>query len=257
MAIPEQPDINTLFMNLDRWRHFAGYPLEARVDAFFGLYLPQVIEKQLSVADMHKQVVPQFPLKKPENYQSERVDFFAISRNKTRAFLVEIKTDMASQRDTQRVSLDKAAVRGLPEILRELKLIVRASRGNSRAKYFCLLLELEQMGLLALPKELRVKICKGNHQGTTKLIENIKVCLPANAKVEVVYVLPKADYPKGQNGPQLITFDDFAGQVRARGELGQTFAEYLAKWKTGPGQAIAFQETGDSERQASIPDSGY
>ena len=33
MPETEHPTIETLFSNLDKWRHFAGYPLEARVDA--------------------------------------------------------------------------------------------------------------------------------------------------------------------------------------------------------------------------------
>ena len=99
MTTPEHPTLETLFRNLDRWRHFAGFPLEARVDAMIGLFLPKVIEDALGVGKMHPMVIPQFPLKKKDNNQSDKVDFLALSKDDGKAFLVEIKTDMGSRRE--------------------------------------------------------------------------------------------------------------------------------------------------------------
>ena len=95
------PTLETLFCNLDRWRHFAGYPLEPRVDALLGLFLPQAIETLCGVEEMHPLVIPQFPLKKEENNQSYKVDFLAMSRDRSRAFLIELKTDMGSIKEEQ------------------------------------------------------------------------------------------------------------------------------------------------------------
>ena len=77
----EQPTMETLFNHLDKWRHYAGYPLEPRVDTLFGLFLPKVIEDCCRVEEMHPQVIPQFPLKKSDNNQSDKVDFFALSKD--------------------------------------------------------------------------------------------------------------------------------------------------------------------------------
>ena len=242
MADLRQPDINTLFENLDKWRHFAGYPLEPRVDALFGLFLPHVLEKYLSVADMHEQVIPQFPLKKQGDCRSDKVDFFSISRDKARAVLVEIKTDMDSLRDPQIEYLDKAAKRGMSGILCDLKLIVAASRGNSRTKYFHLLRELERMDMLKLPPKLGEKIREGKPKGTTKLIHEIRVCVPPDSNVEVVYIQPEADCSTGQGNSCLISFSDFADLIRDRGNLGSTFASYLIEWEKGPAQSTPFQD---------------
>ena len=111
LTASEYPTIETLFCNLDRWRHFAGFPLEARVDAMIGLFLPKVIEDALGVGDMHSMVIPQFPLKKSDNNQSDKVDFLALSKDGRRAFLVEIKTDMGSRREGQHEYLSRARER--------------------------------------------------------------------------------------------------------------------------------------------------
>ena len=84
MTDSEQPTMETLFNHLDRWRHFAGFPLEPRVDALFGLFLPKVIEDCCGVEEMHPHVIPQFPLKKTDNNQSAKVDFFALRSQRVR-----------------------------------------------------------------------------------------------------------------------------------------------------------------------------
>lgn len=68
------------------------------MDALIGLFLPKVIEGSLGVGEMHPVVFPQFPLKKSDNNQSDKVDFLALSKDGGSAFLVEVKTDMGSRR---------------------------------------------------------------------------------------------------------------------------------------------------------------
>ena len=137
MTTSERPTIETLFRNLDRWRHCAGFPLEARVDAMIGLFLPKVIEDALGVGEMHPMVIPQFPLKKRDNNQSDRVDFLALSKDGARVFLVEVKTDMGSRREGQHEYLRRVKERGMACILSEFKEIAMASK--SRKKYLHLL----------------------------------------------------------------------------------------------------------------------
>ena len=154
--------METLFANLDRWRHFAGYPLEARVDALIGLFLPKVLEDHCGAGEMHPHVIPQFPLKKAENNQSDKVDFFAVSKSGDRAYLVEVKTDMDSLRLLQHEYLSEARIRGLARVLSEFKEIAVASK--SRKKYFHLISTLSEMGLLSLPEELKQMMRRGTNQ---------------------------------------------------------------------------------------------
>ena len=104
------------------------------------------------MGEMHPVVIPQFPLKKRDNNQSDKVDFLALSKDGGRAFLVEIKTDMGSRREGQHEYLSRVRERGMACILSELKEIAEVSK--SRKKYLHLLSALSEMGLLALPREL-------------------------------------------------------------------------------------------------------
>ena len=233
MTDSEQPTMETLFNHLDRWRHFAGYPLEPRVDALFGLFLPKVIEDCCGVDEMHPKVIPQFPLKKTPNNQSDKVDFFALSRDGGRAFLIELKTDMGSHREEQYKYLSKARKRGMTCILSEFKKVAGAS--NSRRKYFHLIGALSEMGLLRLPKELEEKMLNGETRGSTKLISDIKVLPSTDPKIEVIFVQPRIAHPAGQRDFQYIHFDKFADSIQRYGELGSLLACYLRRWETDPG----------------------
>lgn len=93
--------IERVFELMDRWRHLPAYQLERRADIFFALFLPEVLEKHFEV-DISQTLIPEFPVKNPNNNQSSNVDFLALQQsqdgNPDRAFLVEIKTDMGSRR---------------------------------------------------------------------------------------------------------------------------------------------------------------
>lgn len=74
-----------LLRQLDEWRHLPDYQLERRVDVFFGMFLPKVIEKRFGVCV--DTVVPEFPLRKgtldpesSEGNQSVVVDFAVFAR---------------------------------------------------------------------------------------------------------------------------------------------------------------------------------
>ena len=227
------PTIKTLFANLDRWRHFAGFPLEARVDALIGLFLPKVLEDHCGVGELHPHVIPQFPLKKAGNNQSDKVDFFAMSKSGDRAYLVEVKTDMDSLRLEQHEYLSKVRKRGLARILSEFKKITVASR--SRKKYFHLINALSVMGLLSLPEELKQMMRRGETRGSTRLIQDIEVLDSIESKIEVVFVQPHKHEVDRQNGFHHIYFDEFANRIESAGELGCLLAGYLRRWETGPG----------------------
>ena len=230
--------METLFNNLDRWRHFAGYPLEPRVDALFGLFLPKVIEDCCEVEEMHPQVIPQFPLKKSDNNQSDKVDFFAMSKDGKQAFLIELKTDMGSPREEQDEYLIRAKERGMARILSDFKEIAKAS--DSRKKYFHLMNALSEMELLRLPNELEEKIRNVVTRDSTNLISEIEVLPSAEPKIEVIFIQPKNNPKKDTRTEQgdfrYIYFDEIADSIQRYGELGRLFARYLRRWKTKPGK---------------------
>ena len=234
----EHSTMETLFSNLDRWRHFAGYPLEARVDALFGLFLPKVIEDNCGVKEMHPEVVPQFPLKETGNNQSNKVDFFALSRDGGRAFLIELKTDMASRTEKQHEYLSRAREKGMACILSEFKTIAGAKgmHSNRRKKYFHLISALSEMGLLGLSKELEEKIRNVQPRSLAKFTSEIEVRPSTGSKIEVIFVQPKKDDSDGQEGFRHIYFHEFANSIQSCGELGRLFASYLGRWKTDPGR---------------------
>ena len=234
MADPEQPTIEALFNHLDRWRHFAGYPLETRVDALFGLFLPKVIEDRFGVDGIHPQVIPQFPLKKTHNNRSDKVDFFALSKDGGRAFLIEVKTDMESLEEEQYGYLIRAKERGMACILSELRKIAQATR--SRRKYLHLINALAKIKLMELSGELEEEMNKEGANVSPKLMSGIEVCHSTDSQIEVVFVQPIEATSDKDTGFCHIYFDEIASSIQSYGDLGCLFAGYLMRWKTDPGR---------------------
>ena len=237
MSSSEQPTIETLFNHLDRWRHFAGYPLEPRVDALFGLFLPKVIEDCCGVEEMHSQVIPQFPLKQSETNRSDKVDFLALSKDGGRAFLIELKTDMDSLRGEQNDYLNRAQKRELACILSDFKKVAGGGSvsPNDRLKYFHLITALCEMGLLKVPNKLEEKIRKGRKRESKKLICDIEV-LSSSTTPKVIFVQPTRGKLDDQDGFDHIYFNKFADSIEGHGKLGCLFASYLRRWETEAGK---------------------
>lgn len=232
------PTMNDLFNRLDKWRHFPAFPLEARSEVLFALFLPTVLEKSKCVGVKTKpHIIPQFPLKKRGNNQSKNVDFFALSEDGTRAFLIELKTDMKSRRTGQDKYLKKSATKSMDEILRDLKKIVQAS--TEKKKYYYLLNALSKLGLTELSPGLECLIYKNSYKGISKSIENKidKICiLKPCPKIEVVYIQPREPQALKYKieGFKYIYFKEFAECIKDEGELGKVFAGYLREWTKDP-----------------------
>ena len=177
-----QADFGTtehLFRLLDKWRHFAAYQLEPRTDVFFGMFLPMVVEERLGI-EIEPTLIPQFPLKKPSNNQCDRVDYFAVARRENLGLLIEIKTDMGSQRESQKEYLKRAVKKGMCNVIRDLKKVaeVRNNKQN-RKKYYHLLHSLCQMKVITLPKKLEDVMYSENSKGVFDHINGIRLTLMA------------------------------------------------------------------------------
>ncbi|MYC06965.1 MAG: hypothetical protein F4X57_07315 [Chloroflexi bacterium] len=202
--------MNDFFGLLDKWRHFPAFPLEARSEVFFALFLPTVLESHFKKdgVKIKPQVIPQFPLKKEDNNQSNNVDFFALSDNGECAFLIELKTDMASISKEQACYLKRAMKKDVDETLADITKI--SQRSEQKEKYRHLLSALRELEA-DLPK-LRIK-------------------------PEVVYIQPRPCKKNKVDGFKYIYFAEFAEIVESQGDMGGLFAGYLRKWRENPAKS--------------------
>jgi hypothetical protein len=226
-------ELDRVFDRLNQWRNLPAYQLERRVDIFFALYLDQVLSKVVGTP-IDPRLVPEFPLKQErEAKSSDKVDYLAISRDRTRSFFVELKTDNASVNPQQYQYLLNAQKKGLLAKLEGLKAIVDQHKIKSaRKKYFCLFKELAELDLVRLPEGLEERIYAPNSRGVFDLFGAIEVRDPCPT-VEIVYVVPSStDAPMGSSGEVIwITFEQFAACLEPSNDpLAQKFAEMLRLW---------------------------
>lgn len=223
--------IDQLFTHMDRWRHLPDYQLERRADIFFSLYLAEVLEVVTGVV-VDPRLVPEFPLKKaliwpdkPTNH-SVKVDYAVFATDRSKLFLVELKTDGGSRRDQQDFYLERAQEIGLAAILGGVVEIVQAT--SAHQKYAHLLQALADHGCLALPDELMDFTFPKARPGLRKRQREIRVTVqPGEFEIEVIYVQPNNGSAEGG----VIDFERFAQVVETHtDEVSQAFAEHLRRW---------------------------
>ena len=225
------PNIEKVFCLLDEWRHLPAYQLERRADIYFGLFLRDVLDDYLRPKGLtvHPTLIPEFPLRQKTSNRSDKVDYFALATHTETgdqvAFLVELKTDIKSQRDEQKEYLTRAKKRGMRKILFDLKLIFKATSADLRGKYFHLFEAVEKLGLVnKLPNELSERVYGDQPRGLRKCIKDIEIA-PSLPTIDVLYVLPKDN-----EHMHCIGFERVAAVAESQGEIGQCFAAYLRKW---------------------------
>lgn len=220
---------------LDRWRHFPSYQLERRADVFFALYLPGIVEHATGV-EVDPLVIPEFPIKREDNNQSTKVDYFVLSRDRRAAFLVEFKTEMESRRIEQDAYLKLAKTRGMNVLLSHIPWMAAAS--PQKAKYVHLLAALQELGLVRVPSDLEDFAFPDVQRGITKRLEAVEA-LPTDAEVRVVYLQPQDD---GTGG--VISFDTVAEYLRTLGDpLAATLAGYVERWREPAARRVRAAET--------------
>ncbi|MYE54509.1 MAG: hypothetical protein F4X34_04850 [Chloroflexi bacterium] len=237
------PSMNDFFQQLDKWRHFPAFPLEARSEVFFALFLPTVLEAHFKIG-IKPQIIPQFPLKQESEGEEEdynlfdKVDFFALSNNDECAFLIELKTDMKSRRSDQDDYLTNAIGKGMCRILHDFKEMSKSKNDKrARQKYFHMAHALSEFGLIGLPSNLKDTMYAAHSQGVYELIDDI--CILRSPELKVVYVQPyQSDEDKcGDKRFSYIYFDEFADIVESQGDMGGLFAGYLRKWIEDPAKS--------------------
>jgi len=133
MSTDSTDAVRLLFDLLDQWRHFPAYQLERRADIFFALYLPGIVEHALGVK-VDSRVIPEFPIRKQHSRRSTKVDYLALSDDRSAAFLIELKTEMRSRNRRQDAYLADARRRGLGGLLSDVP-VERDRRGNIAARF--------------------------------------------------------------------------------------------------------------------------
>lgn len=197
--------------------------------------------KQNRSIEINSTLVPEFPYKKrkvdlelcdPKYQTSSKCDYFALSKDRGSAFLIELKTDMASISKEQRVYLDRAARSELRSLVIDVLEICGATA--EKAKYVHLLKLLSDIHLVEYDDGLfPVK------PGYSKVIKRIKDKVERRKEwpsLEVVYVQPEPE--RCSDEPVIvIDFKEFAKIIeRPAIEKGESkgircmFACYLREW---------------------------
>lgn len=224
--------LNRLFANLDRWRHFPDYHLERRADALFSVYLSGAIERLTGHA-IAEPVIPELPLRKgtlwgedrPDRNLSVKVDYALFAADRSRVFLVELKTDDGSRNDAQDEYLRRAAELGFGAIAEGVRRIAQAT--SAHRKYHHLLAALSRHGIMKLPPQLAEHTFPHPRHGLKRQLEAIEVLVRQGEwSVEVLYVQPTL--PPGCRG---LDFHAFADHVAAHDDpLSALFAKHLRRW---------------------------
>ena len=221
--ISELPTIERVFDMLDRWRHLPAYQLERRADIFFALFLPEVLGRHFGIS-VNPTLVPEFPIKHEVYNTSNKADYLALQESQdgkpaARAFLVELKTDMASRRDEQDKYLGDAVDMGLKELVKGVLDICSAS--NQKPKYVHLLKLLSDVGLIEYEDGL-FPVARGYSEVLKRIRDEVerRTVWPS---LEVVYIQPSTD---------IIDFKEFADVLEEGGGEGIRilFAKRLRRW---------------------------
>ena len=219
--------INKMFDRMDRWRHLPNYQLERRADLLFSLYLPDALAAKLGFA-IRQDLIPEFPVRIgtifphiPIN-RSFKIDYLALSDDALSAVFVELKTEGQSRRAKQDKYLAAAKEVGLPALLNGLLTIFQAT--HSKRKYFCLLDQLAQMGLVQIPSSMYDLMHRTDLRGLSDAAAEIQVTCQVKEQY-VIYVQPNG------TDTNVISFDIFRRIVeRHEDVVSKRFAQSLAEW---------------------------
>ena len=234
----DRDPLQTIFRNLERWRHLPAYQLERRADIFFSAYLKGMVE-EFTGTELEGQIIPELPVKrdiiwtdKPSNL-SVKIDYTLFTKDRRHVYLVELKTDAASRRDTQDWMYQTICRAGLPRVLEGIKAIALASK--ARKKYYHLLASLAELGLLSLPPDLVDYLYPQTMPGLTKRLKQVKVLVESpGPMLEVIYLQPKET-----DGVWCIDFETFAEYVsRFDDPVSREFSGALRRWAATEAGAV-------------------
>ena len=219
--------IEQFFARMDDWRHFPSYQLERRADLVFSLYLGQVLHSitKVEISDLF---VPEFPVRIGSIYpdipidKSYKIDYVALSECGDIAYLVELKTEGASRRESQDKYLAASQAVGMTKLLEGVLAIFRATQ--AKRKYFYLLKQLQSMGLLEIPTELEEIMGRKSLKGASEASKSVRITSEVS-RCEVLYIQPNG------GGEQVVSFATFADIIEKNDDpFAKRFAQSLREW---------------------------
>lgn len=245
-------DLESIFGNLNTWRHLPGFKLEEHAAPFFELFLPNVLEAHVGDVDIHPILIPEFPVlrdrirsheqstnsdqsesNQKENNLHYRVDYVAFSRDLKGVFIIELKTDMDSRRESQDLNLSCVQKLMFTQLVSDVLERTKAKYNRKRSKWVHLCNLLAQLDLIHIPDvdSLCGKTFPKPISGWTKVFESVELNVAGKlAKNTLVYIQPETEDEPANSNTKYIGFEEFANIVMERGDLGRLFAEYLGEW---------------------------
>lgn len=141
--------IEEIFTNLQKWRNLPKYRFEERIDIFLSVYLKEILTANIEELQDKKheiiEIIPQFPIKKELNNQSDNTDYAVfvkdIEDGKIKLYLIELKTDKGSINKKQIKYYERVQNKKTVEILQEIIEKIKPN-SNKKEKYnhlLCLL----------------------------------------------------------------------------------------------------------------------
>ena len=219
--------VEQLFDRMDEWRHFPNYQLERRADLIFSLYLQQVLQSKTGV-DINELFVPEFPVRIGSIYpnipinKSYKIDYLAVSRAGDKAYLIELKTEGNSRRESQDKYLIASKKIGMTALLEGVLQIFHATQ--AKRKYYFLLKRLASMNLLEIPVEVDEIMQRESLRGINAAVDSIRITSKV-ASCEILYIQPNGE------GDQIISFEEFANIIEQNDDLfAKRFSASLREW---------------------------
>jgi hypothetical protein len=220
--------LHQVFALLDQWRDLPNYQLERRADIFFAVYLARVLEHRVGLA-IEPCIIPEFPLKKEQSNQSNKVDYLLLARDRSAAFLVELKTEMSSRNAEQDNYLQAAQQLGMRALLGGLLSIWEAS--GQPQKYYHLAKRLTSLGLLSLAPGMEATLFPvlQAKQFYSKLAQTQPT--PQEIPVQIWYIQPNPS--QRENVLDFAFFTDVLSSFDD--EVSRLFRACLLRWRTPAG----------------------
>ena len=212
-----------VFDLLTQWRDLPNYQLERRADIFFAVYLARVLEEKVGLA-IDPILIPEFPLKKDGNNLSNKADYLLLARDKSQAFLVELKTEMSSRSNEQDSYLKAAQQLGVGGLLQGFLSIWEAS--PQKQKYYHMAKRLASLGLLSLTPDLESTLFPVVQ--AKKFYAALSQTRPTSQEIplQIWYLQPTPS-----NDESVLDFAFFASALsNFDDELSCLFRNYLLRW---------------------------
>lgn len=209
--------IETMLKNLDDWRHLPKYQLERRADLFFGLFIRQIVAAHTQ-SEIHPLVIPEFPFRHNKNNSDTKhtvnFDYVLFSKTLHTMYIVELKTDSGSYRESQDSYLVRAESEGFNSLIDGLNQVVGATSTSKIRKYEYLCALLADAGIISIDSKMNVLKCP---------------------KMKILYLGPPPSDKELETdlreNRKLIDFHEAAVSLENSGGAVEChFASYLRRW---------------------------